>query len=950
MRHGLSASVIIVVLALSTCSNYYHELIPPDDNKILSFTVPGQKGTSVITENSILITADKDIGIRSLVPKITISDKATLIPLTLEYIQASFPSANVSTRAAEMYTEDNFADHIFDLISKDKNFKAPALAIPVDFSSPVSFLVMSAKGSVRRYTIYVTREIKPVIITGLSAEDKVYDGTTAAAITGTAVIEGLMQDDDVTVNYGTAVFESANAGNNITVTFSGFSLDGADEGNYTLSAQPASVTANIYEQSDQIAFTDSSPDIVKTYGDAAFTNAVIKAYVGSGVLSYFSEDESVATVNSNGMVTMHKAGTAVITAHKAADSGYAESSCSYTLTVNPKPATISGLSAEDKVYDGTTAATISGTPTINGVINGDDVTLNYGTAAFANANVGNNRTVTFSGFSLGGADAGNYTLLAQPTATANITARTLTVTVGTPDRTLIPFDSADTQFGSTAYFSITVSGIVGSDTVTISLASNSYGITGSSPSFTATAYTKQMSLTYNGTATVPQTSALYLGLTVGNSNYDLGDSPVRPTVIDGQATTRRIPVTPANISAFNNYARTANGLTLHYRLNSDCTLTGTNNWTAIGTLAAPFTGSFDGNAMAIFNLNINTGADYQGMFGYIGSSAVLDDIDLRNGSVTGADYVGGVVGSGRGYTKVQNCYATGAVSGADYVGGVVGYKNVYGTVQNCYATGALSGTGNSVGGVVGYIGSNTTVQNCYATGAVSGAGNSVGGVVGSSSSFTTVQNCYATGAVSGAGNMVGGVVGSGSSFTTVQNCYATGAVSGADFVGGVVGYKNVYGTVQNCYATGAVSGYRYVGGVVGNNDISSTVQNCVALNPSVRTGNSSANYFGRVVGNYTGSGTISNNYARSAMTVQYNWNGTTGTNKTINVGLNTVDGADMTTADAVTASWWTAAGRWTTAGDGTAWDFTNVWNPPSGNTLPTLRNMPAGTQNPVIQN
>jgi hypothetical protein len=197
------------------------------------------------------------------------------------------------------------------------------------------------------------------------------------------------------------------------------------------------------------------------------------------------------------------------------------------------------------------------------------------------------------------------------------------------------------------------------------------------------------------------------------------------------------------------------------------------------------------------------------------------------------------------------------------------------------------------------------------------------------------------------GSWVGGVVGRRQG-STVENCYATGAVSGTNYVGGVVGDSDGGGTVQNCYATGDVSGNDRVGGVVGYNDGSrSRMENCAALNPSVRSSYNQSNYIGRVAG--YNNGTSSNNYARNPMIVQYNWNGTTGTNKTIDAGLNTLDGANMTTTDAVTASWWTETGRWNTANGGTAWDFINVWNPPNGNTLPTLRNMPSGTQNPVIQ-
>ena len=90
---------------------------------------------------------------------------------------------------------------------------------------------------------------KPVTITGALVKDKVYDGTDKAEIEGTPAIEGLVDGDEADVMVDTskakATFEDANAGESKTVTFGGYALTGTKAGNYTLSAQPASVTADI---------------------------------------------------------------------------------------------------------------------------------------------------------------------------------------------------------------------------------------------------------------------------------------------------------------------------------------------------------------------------------------------------------------------------------------------------------------------------------------------------------------------------------------------------------------------------------------------------------------------------------------------------------------------------------------------------------------------------------
>ena len=96
--------------------------------------------------------------------------------------------------------------------------------------------------------------------------------------------------------------------------------------------------------------------------------------------------------------------------------------------------TVSGITASDKVYDGTTTATLILTnPTFTGIVSGDNLTVTAPTTGtFADANVGTGKTVTFSsGITLGGTSVGNYKLATsgqQTSATANITAKPITVT------------------------------------------------------------------------------------------------------------------------------------------------------------------------------------------------------------------------------------------------------------------------------------------------------------------------------------------------------------------------------------------------------------------------------------------------------------------------------------------------------------------------------------------
>ncbi|MDL2239659.1 cadherin-like beta sandwich domain-containing protein, partial [Bacteroidales bacterium OttesenSCG-928-L14] len=78
---------------------------------------------------------------------------------------------------------------------------------------------------------------------------------------------------------------------------------------------------------------------------------------------------------------------------------------------------VSGITVDDKMYDGNTSATLNlSAATLVGVTATDDVSIDISgvTANFANAAVGVNKTVTVTGsFALSGADAGKY-LLEQP--------------------------------------------------------------------------------------------------------------------------------------------------------------------------------------------------------------------------------------------------------------------------------------------------------------------------------------------------------------------------------------------------------------------------------------------------------------------------------------------------------------------------------------------------------
>ncbi len=264
----------------------------------------------------------------------------------------------------------------------------------------------------------------------LAANDKTYDGTTTA--NGAISLTGVIAGDDVSAG-GSYAFANKNAGLGKTVTATGVTLTGADAGNYDLGPLAAAV-ADILRR--EITGTVTAAN--KTYDGATDASGLITL---TGVL-----DGDDLTVTGDLDFADRNAGTGkAVTASNLLFSG--ADAGNYTVTTTTAFAdilrkAISGtFTANDKIYDGDTAAT--GAIVLSGLIAGDTVTAG-GTYRFADRNAGVDKTVTVSGVSLSGADAGNYDLVTLPaSALADILRRSVTVAaddlykiVGTVEPTL----------------------------------------------------------------------------------------------------------------------------------------------------------------------------------------------------------------------------------------------------------------------------------------------------------------------------------------------------------------------------------------------------------------------------------------------------------------------------------------------------------------------------------
>ena len=275
----------------------------------------------------------------------------------------------------------------------------------------------------------VTGTIVPatLILEGAAAQNKVYDGTNAATITGT--LAGAVAGAPA-VNYtGTGTFESINAGTGIAVT-PVIMLTGSGAGNYVLT-QPEGLTANITPKGITVSATAQS----KVYDDTT-TTTVTDAVIAAGVVG----DDEVLLVDTTVPGTFNTATAGNNKPVSAVFTLTGEDAANYVVTVQTYPADITSVAltvdvtnaaVTTKTYDATATAAISGA-VLSGVLPGDTVLATTGT--FASANAGTDIAVTIL---LTAADAANYTLTQPETpVTGTIDKKALTATADNKSKTV----------------------------------------------------------------------------------------------------------------------------------------------------------------------------------------------------------------------------------------------------------------------------------------------------------------------------------------------------------------------------------------------------------------------------------------------------------------------------------------------------------------------------------
>ncbi len=167
---------------------------------------------------------------------------------------------------------------------------------------------------------------KPLTVSGATAQNKVWDGTTAATITG-ATLSGVIAPDVVTVSGG-GTFAQSNAGTDIAVT-ANLTLGGTDGGNYSIT-QPTGLKANITKANP--VFT-TSPISISVGGTYTLPGANISSN-SNGTLSYSITGGGHATYTAPSTLSGVTVGTETLTVNQAAGTNHNAGSTTVTVTVS----------------------------------------------------------------------------------------------------------------------------------------------------------------------------------------------------------------------------------------------------------------------------------------------------------------------------------------------------------------------------------------------------------------------------------------------------------------------------------------------------------------------------------------------------------------------------------------------------------------------------------------
>ena len=313
--------------------------------------------------------------------------------------------------------------------------------------------------------------------------------------------------------------------------------------------------------------------------------------------------------------------------------------------------------------------------------------------------------------------------------------------------------------------------------------------------------------------------------------------------------------------------------------------------------------TFDGAIIVAGNNKAGIAAGYLGTNKNL-APVVLTGVTVKNSTIEGANYLGGVIGQVAVVTTVSDCHIFNSTvtSSVNNVGGFVGVPDCAGAkFEDCSAEGVTvvaTAAVQYVGGFVANINKLTNFERCLVKDAVLDAPDSkrVAGFAGQAGKYDgVITGCVVENATINCGQnsagfvgvdyfgsiekcaVIGGKITANSSHVAgfagypegsaavnvkISDSYSTMEVIGGDQaeIGGFIGIAKGLITVERCYAAGAVSGtHENTGAFAGRVDVASAaISACIGWSATLPFIGTTVEGAEGVVNNYAGNeGTIS---------------------------------------------------------------------------------------------
>lgn len=292
--------------------------------------------------------------------------------------------------------------------------------------------------------------------------------------------------------------------------------------------------------------------------------------------------------------------------------------------------------------------------------------------------------------------------------------------------------------------------------------------------------------------------------------------PSLPAYADTPSETEELYDNAVTISSVDEFLAFSENCRLDsFSKNLSVTLTADIDLTDVNFNGVPiFYGTFDGGRHRIKGLNLTSDGSNKGLFRYLEETAHIKNL-IVEGTLSpdgSRSNIGGIAGNNAG--KIENCVFTGYVTGAENIGGIVGTNTLSGIIDNCQVYGTIHGD-HFVGGIAGEndgvirdCSNMTKINTTEQENTVEISDITLDSLTSSESVVTTTD--------------IGGIAGSNNG--VIRNCENHGSIGYQHIgynIGGIAGSQ--IGYITGCTNYAIILGRKEIGGIVGQIEPNTTV-------------------------------------------------------------------------------------------------------------------------------